>query len=303
VETAEEAMETGVSIPVNQEQVQSHDHVHDHKHHNHNHKHTPKQHDEYNSLIKNGKDEVSISMIEMSKVENKPLADISIYRHRHCRTCKIMLPPKSSHCSACDNCVKGFDHHCYFVGNCIGRRNHKFFFLFLFYASIYLLFSTTIAVQAIIEAFDKDPKLTGNLGNQYQYFIASVFLILFGWICCRPRMCEGMKTSMIALGALLGLLGFYMACRHTPLRYYENPATLVAFIVALSPLSIWVYMNTLGTLFVISLGLTVKEQAVIEREVGCCGTPHLKLTLKERLDHIIIFFTRPNIESQIHGVN
>jgi len=296
IESVEQAFEDGVALPVNQEQPQLVIHQHQHKY-DHSHKH-----DEFNNLI-NQNDTTQVSMIEMEKGAAKSISDISIYKHRHCTTCKIMRPPKSSHCSECDNCVKGFDHHCYFVGNCVGRRNHKYFFLFLFYASLYLIFTTGIAINGIIEAFVKEPKLKVYLGNQLEYWMIASVLLFIGICCCRARFCEGMKQTFIGLGAVFLVLGFYMGCRKVELNYYENPATLVGYIALITPLSLWVYANCIGNVIGISLGLTFKEQKVIEREVGCCSAKNLvKMTFKERINNIVTFFTRENIESQIHGV-
>ena len=68
----------------------------------------------------------------------------------HCRTCRIIRPPRAFHCSRCDVCVEVHDHHCPWMGTCIGLRNTRFFVLFLFNASLICLFTFILALTSFL---------------------------------------------------------------------------------------------------------------------------------------------------------
>ena len=71
-----------------------------------------------------------------------------------CQICKLDRPDNASHCYECGVCVLDLDHHCPWTGKCIGKRNLKFFYVFLFTLTAYLLW-TTLGVA--IFAFTQRP--------------------------------------------------------------------------------------------------------------------------------------------------
>lgn len=66
-----------------------------------------------------------------------------IYERYHldyvCVHCENLRPENADHCNFCNRCVQKFDHHCVFVNNCLGYRNHKWFLLFLFFFTFFML--------------------------------------------------------------------------------------------------------------------------------------------------------------------
>ena len=59
-----------------------------------------------------------------------------------CLMCQRLRPPRCHHCTLCKQCVLKRDHHCYMTGTCIGVNNQRFFFAFLFWASLLTTFAT-----------------------------------------------------------------------------------------------------------------------------------------------------------------
>jgi hypothetical protein len=57
-------------------------------------------------------------------------------RSLYCEKCDTARPYRSHHCKICNKCVLKMDHHCPWVANCVGLYNLKYFFLFLFYATV-----------------------------------------------------------------------------------------------------------------------------------------------------------------------
>jgi len=53
-----------------------------------------------------------------------------------CKKCNGTRPERSHHCKICKKCVMKMDHHCPWIANCVGLWNIKYFYLFLFYATL-----------------------------------------------------------------------------------------------------------------------------------------------------------------------
>ncbi len=53
-----------------------------------------------------------------------------------CKKCSIKRPERAHHCKTCKRCVLKMDHHCPWIANCVGYNNQKYFFQFVFFATI-----------------------------------------------------------------------------------------------------------------------------------------------------------------------
>ncbi len=53
-----------------------------------------------------------------------------------CKKCNKRRPIRTHHCKVCQRCILKMDHHCPWVANCVGYCNQKFFYQFLFYATL-----------------------------------------------------------------------------------------------------------------------------------------------------------------------
>jgi len=257
-------------------------------------------------LYQGGKsDNIAERIIEV-KPEEEPKdkkPKVSIYTHRHCNTCKVMRPPKASHCSDCNNCVKGFDHHCYFVGNCIGRRNHKFFLLFLFFATCFCFLTTSIAISGFYNVVAQNPDLIVKLGNQLTYWMISAAFLFVAMCCCHPPYCCTTKYTLLFIGLFMSVLGVTMASRGLENPWFENPSVFLLYVIVLTPFTLWIFFACSANVFRVSLGLTHKQEAVIDREVSDCELRRSmkNISISQKLDNIKEFLLRKNIESQIRG--
>ena len=79
-----------------------------------------------------------------------------------CKKCNHSRPIRAHHCKICNKCILKMDHHCPWVANCVGFHNQKFFYLFLFYATI----GDLVACVCIApELFNVDSKITNMKSN------------------------------------------------------------------------------------------------------------------------------------------
>lgn len=75
-----------------------------------------------------------------------PLDNLCVYD-------QIIKSETSFHCSICNKCVDSFDHHCPFINNCLGKRNHKYFLLFIFTYTLFIITILTETLRHFIEIY------------------------------------------------------------------------------------------------------------------------------------------------------
>ncbi|KAK6633556.1 hypothetical protein RUM44_004163 [Polyplax serrata] len=107
-----------------------------------------------------------------------------------CNICLGYKAPRSHHCKKCDRCVLKMDHHCPWINTCVGFKNHPNFILFIFFAVVACIQSTTILSCSLYRALNRGWYLHYGRGTE-----PIVTLELYGSIAC-----------IIALGLSIGVV-------------------------------------------------------------------------------------------------
>ncbi|TKY60554.1 S-acyltransferase 7 [Spatholobus suberectus] len=108
------------------------------------------------------------------------IANGIIVKIKYCDTCMLYRPLRASHCSVCDNCVERFDHHCPWVGQCIGLRNYRFYYMFVFSATLLCLYVHAFCWVYIIRIKDSEEI---SIWKAMTKTIASIVLIIYTFVC------------------------------------------------------------------------------------------------------------------------
>jgi len=109
------------------------------------------------------------------------------------------------------------------------------------------------------------------------------------------------KNCFLSLGAFILFIGLVLGSKGIDVPLYAQPLTFIVIFLILSPITIWVMSAFLGALYVISLDLTSKEKAVMEREViDPSKRKHMyHANLNEKIANLKNFFLREMRESHI----
>ena len=69
---------------------------------------------------------------------------------------EVLKSETSFHCTMCNRCVEMFDHHCPYINNCLGRRNLKYFLIFLFSYTFFMIILLLECCRHLYEGFYRD---------------------------------------------------------------------------------------------------------------------------------------------------
>ena len=239
--------------------------------------------DYLNKKIDNNED-VNSNKIDINNKDKNKEAIPRIFTERKCRTCKIIRPPCASHCRICDNCIMDFDHHCIFVSNCIAKRNHKYFFLFLFFGSIFSILCILLNLIVIFYVFIIKANETISpicKGNNW-LFLLSLFLLFISFI----NTTKG--TPDYGLIIFPGLIGFglllYVWNKNIPKNNkfpsYYNPYIIIVFILG-TYFAVFDIVNFVAQCYYIGRGITIKQSRSINDKMNQLILNHSEQKLKE----------------------
>jgi hypothetical protein len=116
-----------------------------------------------------------------------------------CKKCKNERPPRAHHCRVCQKCTLKMDHHCPWIANCVGFNNQKFYYQFLFYATL----GDLIGFLIIISRFS-NLEYDQKGGHQR---IDSVWDVIWGF--WTPLMLILSSTLAAAMTLSIGFLFFF----------------------------------------------------------------------------------------------
>ncbi|KAK7399264.1 hypothetical protein VNO78_10444 [Psophocarpus tetragonolobus] len=120
-----------------------------------------------------------LSLSRFPRTKDAIVNGISV-KIKYCDTCMLYRPLRASHCSVCDNCVERFDHHCPWVGQCIGLRNYRFYYMFVFSATLLCLYVHVFCWIYIVKIKNSEEI---SIWKAMSKTIASIVLIIYTFGC------------------------------------------------------------------------------------------------------------------------